>query len=469
MTRRAALWWLFAAGGVLGVVLLAIDNRMWDEGGPGIVGFELAWTEENSQDILAEWGDRGQDAARLSLWLDFLYLALYSAFWALAVRAAGDMAERRGWRRLAAGRRLWPVALAAGALDFAEDVCLLVLLGEAGGDVLPLLAAVFATLKFLALAVVVGYVAIALIRRFPRTVVIASGVTILLALIVAYEVGRDTEPAKPDIGRVVPTERGDIHVRVEGSPNGRPLVLIHGFAASMRWWDPVVPALARDFRVVRIDLLGHGGSEKPREGYGMEEQAETVGQVMQMLRLGQAPVVGHSMGGIVGTAMVERFPQYVSRLMMIGTPPDDESLEGGLLADAAFFPVIGPLNHRFVDQRVVRWLVETGFAPRFDPPEHLAEDIFERTTWSSFDGSSDALDEYWDDGPLHERLRDEDVPVTVLLGEEEKHTKRSVRLYNSIPGARTVVMEGLDHTPQVEAPARTALLIAAFAAGVSRP
>ena len=464
MTRRAALWWLFAIGSVLGLILLAIDNRMWDEGGPGIIGFELAGSEENARDILAEWGDEGRDAASLSLWLDLPYLAVYSAFWALAVRATGDMAERRGWRRLARGGRLWPLALAAGAFDLVEDVLLHVVLAEAGGDTLPLLAAIFATLKFLALAVVVGYVAITLIRRFPKTVAALAALVVLLALVNAYDAQRDTEPARPDLGRTLPTERGDIHVRVDGRPDAPPLVLIHGFGASMRWWDGVVPALARDFRVVRIDLLGHGGSEKPRDGYAMEEQAETVSQVLDVLRIGRAPVVGHSMGGIVGTAMVERFPQRVERLMMIGTPPDDEGLEGGLLANAAFWPVVGPNNHRLVSDRVVRYLVEHGFAPDFDPPERLSRDIFGRTTWNSFHDSSAAIEDYWGEAALPGRLRDEDVPVTVLLGQKESHTARSVRLYNSA-GARTVVMEGLDHSPMVESPARTAPLIAAFARG----
>lgn len=450
MTRRAALWWLFVTGGALGLVLLAIDNRMWDAGGPGIVGFELAGSGDDAREILAEWGDEGRDAARLSLWLDFLYLALYAGFWALAARALGS-------------RRAWVAAPVAGAFDLLENVCLLVVLGEAGGDVLPLLAAAFATLKFVALAVVVGYCAIQVIRRFPKTTAALTALVVFLAVVSAYEIARDTEPARPDIGRPAPTQRGVVQVRVDGPPDGPPLVLIHGFAASMRWWDGVVPALARDFRVIRVDLLGHGGSAKPEDGYGMEEQAETVGAVLQQLGVERAPVVGHSMGGIVGTAMVERFPRFVSRLMMIGTPPDDESLEGGLLERAAFWPVVGANSHRFLSERFVRAVVEEGFAPEFDPPRRLAHDIFERTTWNSFRDSSEELGDYWDEEPLHERLRDEGVPVTVLLGEEERHTRRSVELYNRIPGARTVVMEGLDHSPQVESPARTAALIAAFA------
>src|SRR5215207_2692360 len=94
MTRRAWLWALGVASGVLGLVLLGIDQGIWDEGGPGIVGFELAGSEERAREIRAEWGPDGRDAARLSLWLDYLYLALYGAFWALAVTATRDYARR---------------------------------------------------------------------------------------------------------------------------------------------------------------------------------------------------------------------------------------------------------------------------------------------------------------------------------------------------------------------------------------
>jgi pimeloyl-ACP methyl ester carboxylesterase len=466
VTRRSALWWLFLASGLLFLVLAALDNRLWDEGGPGIVGFELAWDNEHAQRILAEWGEDGRDAAWWSLWIDLPYLALYSVFWALAVRAARDHAARRRWEGLAAlGSRLWPLALVAGMFDLLEDVSLMIVLGGAEGRGGPFLAAVFATLKFLSLAVVVGYVALVLVRRFPRVTAVGAAAVVALLLINTWVVERATEPAKPDIGRIVELPGGDIQVREDGSRNGPPVVLIHGFGASMRWFDDVVPLLPRDLRIVRIDLLGHGGSEKPRDGYSMENQADIVAQAMERLGIRRAAVVGHSMGGAVGTALVERHPEQVTQLMMIGTSPDDENLEGGLVENAAFWPVIGHANDRLVSKRLVRWVLEQGFAPKFDPPKRLAEDPFQRTTWSALNGSFDALSRYWDDTPLHERLSDEGVPVTVVLGQKERHTKRSVGLYNSIPRARTVVMQGLDHSPQIEAPERTAPLIAAVALG----
>jgi pimeloyl-ACP methyl ester carboxylesterase len=453
MTRR---WALFVAAALLGVVLLAIDERMWDEGGPGIVGFELAGDGGDARRVLGEWGPDGRDAARLSLWLDFLFLAAYSGFWALAARGLG--------------LRVWPLAPVAGAFDALENVCLLVVLGGSTGT-WPVLAASFATLKFLALTVVIGWVAVALVRRAyarrPRAVraLAAAGVVLAVAALAVntWLVERATGPAELGIGRLVELPAGTVHVSDEGE--GQRLVLIHGYGSSLNWWTPIAHLLGPDLRVIRLDLLGHGGSAKPREGYSMEEQADVVAAVMRRLGVRRAAVVGHSMGGMVGTALVERHPELVSRLMLIGTPPDDEDQDLPLSARLPFMPVVGHAIDTLVPERFVRLAVEDGFAPEFDPPAPLNRDVFERTTHTSLTETTRALGDFWDEGALHDRLRRARVPLTVLLGEEERHTRRSTGLYNTVPGARTVVMEGLDHSPHVESPSRTAPLIASFARG----
>jgi pimeloyl-ACP methyl ester carboxylesterase len=345
-----------------------------------------------------------------------------------------------------------------------ENVALLLQLGGAHGSAWPALAGAFATLKFAALAVVVGAVAIRLARRFRFAAAGIAAVVLAALALNALLAERETAPADPDIGQVVRLPAGDVQMRIEGPRGAPPVVLIHGFGASMRWWDGVVPVLARSLRVVRIDLLGHGGSEKPRRGYSIENQAELVAQAMRQSGVRRAAVVGHSMGGMVGTALAERHRPMVARVMLIGTAADGDDTGIGLLARAAFWPVVGHANDRLASERVTRWAIEQGFAPEFDAPRRLARDIFERTTWNAFKDSGEAIDRFWDEAPMHERLaRAGGVPVTVLLGEEERHARDSVRLYNSIPGARTVVMQGLDHSPQVEAPDRAAPLIETFA------
>src|SRR5688572_25877352 len=96
------------------------------------------------------------------------------------------------------------------------------------------------------------------------------GLLILLAVALAVNTvvtDRDTEEARADTGRIVDLPGGDLQVREDGPRDAPAVVMLHGFACSLNWWDQVTPALARDHRVVRFDLLGHGGSEKPKEGY----------------------------------------------------------------------------------------------------------------------------------------------------------------------------------------------------------
>src|ERR687895_1283322 len=104
-----------------------------------------------------------------------------------------------------------------------------------------------------------------------RRVLLALLVVLVVALAVNTVVtDRQTEAAQADAGRVIDLPGGDLQVREDGLQDGPAVVLLHGFACSLGWWDGVTPALARNHRVIRFDLLGHGGSEKPKQGYGME-------------------------------------------------------------------------------------------------------------------------------------------------------------------------------------------------------
>lgn len=133
------------------------EERMQDAGGPGIVSFELAGGQNRADEILAEWGGDGQDAARQSLWIDFGFLLAYGIFLTLAAAAIRDLARERGWRRLAA---IGEVVVSFGALgaacDALENICLLLTI-EGTGAALPLLATIFAAFKFVFLAAAIAY------------------------------------------------------------------------------------------------------------------------------------------------------------------------------------------------------------------------------------------------------------------------------------------------------------------------
>jgi hypothetical protein len=133
------------------------ETRMKDTGGPGMVPFELSGGQHRADEILAEWGEDGQDAAREQLWIDFGFMLAYGSFLTFALAAVLDLARKRRWRRLAA---IGTVVVFFGALgacfDALENICLLLTLNGAGAA-FPLLATIFATCKFALIVIAIAY------------------------------------------------------------------------------------------------------------------------------------------------------------------------------------------------------------------------------------------------------------------------------------------------------------------------
>ncbi len=165
--RRLWIWGLVALA--LFAVLAVFDVQMRDAGGPGIIGFELAGSEERAREILADWGDDGRDAARWSLWLDYPFLIANAIFWTLAVLAVRDAATARRQTRFARfGTAIARFPLAAATLDAMENVGLLLTLGRHAGDFAPRLAAIAATGKFIFSGVALLFVIAGLVMRARR-------------------------------------------------------------------------------------------------------------------------------------------------------------------------------------------------------------------------------------------------------------------------------------------------------------
>jgi hypothetical protein len=148
---------------------------MKDTGGPGMVPFELTGGQDRANEILSEWGEDGQDAARESLWIDFGFLLAYGTFLTLALAAIRDLSRERGWSRLVAiGGIVVAFGALAAAFDAAENVCLLLTL-EGSSTAFPLLATIFAACKFVLLILAIAYLLAGLTMRLlspgtaPRT------------------------------------------------------------------------------------------------------------------------------------------------------------------------------------------------------------------------------------------------------------------------------------------------------------
>lgn len=165
VTRRRGLIVSAIASVLLLLAMAPADQRMQDTGGPGIIPFEVTGGQDRADEIMDEWGEKGQDAARESLWIDFGYLIAYGTFFTLAAAATRDLARSRGWMRMARiGAVVVYFAVLSAAFDAFENTCLLLTL-EGSGDIFPLLATIFAVCKFLLLAVVIVYLLAGLLMR----------------------------------------------------------------------------------------------------------------------------------------------------------------------------------------------------------------------------------------------------------------------------------------------------------------
>jgi pimeloyl-ACP methyl ester carboxylesterase len=100
---------------------------------------------------------------------------------------------------------------------------------------------------------------------------------------------------------------------------GSPVVLIHGMVNSSRHWEQVALSLADEHLVIAPDLIGHGDSATPRGDYSMGAHAAFIRDVLAVLGVERATIVGHSLGGGVAMQFFYQFPQYVERLVLISS------------------------------------------------------------------------------------------------------------------------------------------------------
>ncbi|WP_239116569.1 alpha/beta fold hydrolase [Planotetraspora phitsanulokensis] len=279
----------------------------------------------------------------------------------------------------------------------------------------------------------------------------------------------DGQDADATGNSTLPVDGGDIYVSQDGPRDAPALVLIHGLGSSLRSWDPVVPMLATSYRVIRIDLLGHGRSAKPAgDVYTMEQQGHRVGQALDQLGVKHAIVVGHSTGGYVATALAEQRGGLVTAIALIDTGPSlDAFVSSGAVGNLVFAPVLGQLLWRLRTDGIVRRGMSSAFAPGFtNIPQGLVDDT-RGMTYHALTATSQASDDYLNQRPLPDRLTGLGKPLLVIFGEQDQRfPSSSADQYRAVAGARVELVPDAGHTPMIEDPPRTAALLLSFTSSV---
>jgi pimeloyl-ACP methyl ester carboxylesterase len=314
-------------------------------------------------------------------------------------------------------------------------------------------------------------------RSRPRRWGIAAGVVALVvvllvvnALLVNAET-RSAELTHPE-GQLLDLPGGQQQIVDEGPRAGRALVLLHPYVSSLHSWERVADAASKSFRVVRLDLLGFGGSAKPDSGYAIDEQAEYLAGALEILDVRRAVVAGNSYGAIVATALAEQHPALVAGVAIVDMAPDRESFsDAPTLQSLSYRPIIGQLLRRITldsqaESTIEKQLFSPGFDPdqAFDEPDRIIED-FRAMTYTSYKASAEASDDYTQQTPLDERLTAIGEPALIVFGSEDQTfpAEESLDAYRDVPDARSVLIDGAGHAPQLEQPREVTRLLLRFA------
>ena len=156
-----------------------------------------------------------------------------------------------------------------------------------------------------------------------------------------------------------------VHVRDEGPRDAVPIVLIHGANSALQTWDGWATELAPKYRVIRIDLQGHGltGASQSRD-YSSAGFVNTIDKVTRALRAETFILAGNSMGGGVAWAFAVAHPERVTRLILIDASgaPSREPIKTAFVFQLAQSPLVRPLLPHILPRSLARSGIEAGVA-----------------------------------------------------------------------------------------------------------
>ena len=109
-----------------------------------------------------------------------------------------------------------------------------------------------------------------------------------------------------------------VHYEVLG--RGRPLIFLHGWVGSWRYWIPAMQAASISFRTYAIDLWGFGDTAKVVDNYSLDSQVDLLDQFLDELGIGKIALIGHGLGAVIGMLYTNRFHSLVDRIMAISLP-----------------------------------------------------------------------------------------------------------------------------------------------------
>eukprot|EP01102_Stenamoeba_stenopodia_P008613 TRINITY_DN24_c0_g1_i1.p1 TRINITY_DN24_c0_g1~~TRINITY_DN24_c0_g1_i1.p1 ORF type:complete len:369 (-),score=95.72 TRINITY_DN24_c0_g1_i1:266-1372(-) len=258
-----------------------------------------------------------------------------------------------------------------------------------------------------------------------------------------------------------------VHYKIEGNPNGKTLVLVHGSTPSLSSWDDITAQLKSEFRIVRLDLAGYGLTNNVlRFNHTQFNYAKFFDAFMTATKLKETKVtlVGHSFGGAVAWIYAGFNPDNVESLILIDS--------SGPYARDSDFPVAFVIFHKsaglFFRYYSPSWLMRLTLKYMYFDKSKITEDLVNRyhNLWM-IEGTREAITNMCENyvfsratlGIYRKQvLREIKAPALILWGEQDTiiPLRYAQQLHEDLKNSKLVVYKDQNHMAHEENPARVA-------------
>ncbi|MEC0246409.1 alpha/beta hydrolase [Paenibacillus chitinolyticus] len=246
----------------------------------------------------------------------------------------------------------------------------------------------------------------------------------------------------------------DLYYEIQGK--GAPVVLIHSPGVDSREWKFIAPILAQSFQVITFDGRGTGKSPAPTDPINLVEDLK---RLLEHLNVGQAVLIGHSMGGQAAADFALTYPSMVSRLILLAPAltgfPYSEAFTQWMAQVNSFAPDLGKMIDYSLAGPNYRVVMSS---PQRDFLIEMHTDYMRKvfTEWKCFEVN-------WPQPPAIERLEEIAAPTLFLHGTVEWGDMEGVaEQYKRVPSCEIIRIEGADHMLTLTHPAETAGYIEQF-------
>jgi 2-succinyl-6-hydroxy-2,4-cyclohexadiene-1-carboxylate synthase len=270
-----------------------------------------------------------------------------------------------------------------------------------------------------------------------------------------------------DMGHFI--ELNGLHYRFTDEGQGSPLLLLHGFTGSIDTWAELRPALVHSFRVITVDLPGHGLTESPLDParYHMESAAADLIELCRRLDCEAVNLMGYSMGGRLALYLAVHYPGLVRKLMLVSASPGLRTEEERAARRESDASIADDIERDGIDAFVERWEALPLFRSLQDLPADKQQQLHQQRLTNSVIGLANSLRGMGtgEQPSLWESLPGLNMPVMLLVGEwDAKFMAIAQDMAGLLPQSTIEIIKKSGHSLHYEQPEQVIEKVGSFLA-----